>query len=380
MKRFFTLKPLLIFCFFLGSMSSEGQSIFSNTITATDPSFYNPFTTGQLYFPGITVSGIGRGTGILPSPTADRYNASVWNTPALNGTSYFEFILTPNAGYQINFISFVYHSQASGSGPNAFAFRSSLDGFTTDIGTPSVGGTTIDLTGVNYQGITSSITFRFYAWGASGVSETFSIDDFIFNGSVTPVSKFYRSISSGNWSNPAIWESSTDSATWVAASFPPAASDKHITIQAPYVVTVSSSISLDETTINGTLQVITGGVLNINNGNNDDITIPNNGVLQIVTTANYNLTIIPAPSSSVNVATGGKIQIGDGIVIVGTGYEGFASSLSNVWNDASTFEWNSSTPFKFGTNIIYFPNAGTAIPNFLITKITTTPIWVRGNS
>ena len=68
--------------------------------------------------------------------------------------------------------------------------------------------------------------------------------------------------------------------------------------------------------------------------------------LQIVTTANYNLTIIPAPSSSVNVATGGKIQIGDGIVIVGTGYEGFASSLSNVWNDASTFEWTHQLPLN----------------------------------
>ncbi len=220
-----------------------------------------------------------------------------------------------------------------------------------------------------YQGITTSITFRFYAWGASGSGGTFSINDFTFNGAAPPISKFYRSVSSGNWANPAIWESSLDSATWSPASFPPAASDKHITIQATHTVVASSSISLDETTINGTLQVLGSGVLNIKNGVNDDISIGNNGVLQVISAAGYTSTILPASSASINVATGGKIEIGDGTVAVGTGYEGFATGSLAFWNDGSTFEWNTTTPFIFGGVVTYFPTTSSSgIPDFLITQ------------
>ncbi|MEO8088586.1 MAG: hypothetical protein ABI763_17340, partial [Bacteroidota bacterium] len=377
MKRFFTLK--LGMSFLVSLLVCEaifGQSIFSNLITDPNPSANNPFITSQSYVPGISVSGIGRGIGVLADPAVDRYSAAQWNTVALNGTSYFELTLTPNAGFQINFTSIVYHGQSSSpDGPTAFAFRSSLSAFSTDIGSPSASGTSIDLTSSTYQGISSSITFRFYAWSAITSTGTFSIDDFIFNGAVTPISKFYRSISSGNWNNPAVWQSSLDSSSWGPATFPPAASDKHITVQATDVVTVSSSISLDETTINGTLQVVTNGILNVNDGINDDITISNNGTLQIFSGNPYNTTIISATSSVINIATGGKIQIGDGVINIGAGYEGLATSTVNIWNDKSIFEWSSPVNLPFGNsmaNSIFFPNAAsTVIPTLRISAVTS---------
>ncbi len=166
---------------------SLGQSIFDNPITGTNPNTANPYITGQTVDPNLTVSGIGRGSGITGSNANNRYNANGWTTGApVDLADYFEFVLTPSASYKINFVSLVYTGQASGSGPTAFAFRSSLDGFVGDIGTPIETGATIDLSGATYQNITAAITFRYYASGAGAAAGTYSINDFTFNGTVIP--------------------------------------------------------------------------------------------------------------------------------------------------------------------------------------------------
>ncbi len=165
-----------------------GQVILTNPITGTNPNLSNPYTTGQTVAANLTVSGIGRGAGALGTNANDRYNANSWNTPAIDFTAYFEFTLVPNAGYQINFTNFVYTGQTSDTGPTSFAFRSSVDGYASNLGIPTIAGTTISLVSGSFQNVTSSITFRLYGWGASASIGTFSINDFTFNGSVTPIS------------------------------------------------------------------------------------------------------------------------------------------------------------------------------------------------
>lgn len=178
----------LFFCFVFTIttiISAYGQSIWENPITGTNPNTSNPYTSGQIVNPDIAVSGIGRGTGINGTNANNRYNANGWNTGAFDATAFFEFTLTPNAGCAINFISFVYTGQRSGTGPGNFAFRSSEDGYTGNIGTPTAAGTAIDLSGAGYQNINGSITFRLYGWGASSAAGTFSVNDFIFTGTIT---------------------------------------------------------------------------------------------------------------------------------------------------------------------------------------------------
>jgi hypothetical protein len=371
MKKFFTTRLfLLIFILGFGNNVCWTQSIFTNPITGTNPYISNPYTAGQIVDINITVSGIGRGTGITGDPGADRYNAKGWVNPTLDIDDYFEFTLTPNSGAKINFLNFTYKGTASGSGPATFAFRSSLNGYTTNIGTPSATGTTIDLSTADYQEITSPITFRFYGWGASSSVGTFSIDEFTFNGVVEPITpQFYQSVpTGGDWNNTSTWQSSTDGITWNAATLIPTSLERAITVQ-PGTVTVSTSVSLDETTINGTLQIATGGVLNINDGTGNDIDIQNNGLLQILSTNSYATTIFPG-SAAINVATGGKIEIGDGVINVGADYETFATSSSNIWNDGSVFEWNTPASLTFN-NTTFFPNAGASVvPKFLVTKVT----------
>jgi hypothetical protein len=164
-------------------------SIFANLINATNPSLDNPFTAGQTFNTNITVSGIGRGTGIVGTSASNRYNANSWVSATFDPNKYYQFTLTPNAGYRIDFSSFAFNSQISSlTGPNAWAVRSSLDGFTANIGSPTsataVTLSTISLSAATYQGITSAITFRIYGWGATSATSTFSINDFVFNGNV----------------------------------------------------------------------------------------------------------------------------------------------------------------------------------------------------
>ncbi|MEL0455490.1 T9SS type A sorting domain-containing protein [Flavobacteriaceae bacterium SZ-1-7] len=188
-----------------------GQSIFDNPITTSDPENDNPYTIGQYFDPNIVVSGIGRGTGINPANGFGRYNANSWNTVALDNTAYFEFTIAPNFGYEIDFVSFEYTGQRSPTGANNFAFRSSLDGYSANIGTPVATGATIDLSSPTYQNITSSITFRLYGWGATGGGGTCSINDFIFNGVVNAIPCPGGTVT---W-NGTTWSATPDSTTEV---------------------------------------------------------------------------------------------------------------------------------------------------------------------
>lgn len=179
----FSFSFTLIFLFFEINFIF-GQSIFNNPITGTNPNTSNPFIAGQTYNSNISVSGIGRGSGVTGTNANDRYNANSWNTTSIDLDAYFYFTLTPNSGYEIDFVSFVYTSQASGTGPTNFAVRSSVDGYSANLGSPAASGATINLSDSYFQDVTSSITFRVYGWNASASGGTYSINDFTFNGVV----------------------------------------------------------------------------------------------------------------------------------------------------------------------------------------------------
>jgi hypothetical protein len=179
-----TMRIILFLLFITAAAYGWGQ-IFSNPITGTNPNTSNPYTIGQTVDPNISVSGISRGAGITGANANNRYNANSWNTATIDLTAYFEFTLTPNATFCLNFTNFIYTGQASGTGATSFALRSSLDGFTANIGTPNATGTTIDLSSASYQNLTGAVTFRFYGWGASASAGTFSINSFIFSGSTS---------------------------------------------------------------------------------------------------------------------------------------------------------------------------------------------------
>ena len=175
----------------LNSSPARAVVIFGNAITNSNPSTANPFTAGQTFDSNITVSGIGRGTGINANAGGDRYNATAWNLSALDLLDYFTFTLTPTSGFSINFDSLTGTWQTSGTGPRNYAFRSSLDGFTSNIATGappnnSSAAFNLSLSAAAFDSITTAIEFRIYGWGGSNAAGTFSINDFAFNGTVSP--------------------------------------------------------------------------------------------------------------------------------------------------------------------------------------------------
>ncbi len=162
-------------------------SIFANVITDANPSSANPFTAGQTFNANITVNGISRGTGITASSASNRFSANDWTlTASPDANDYFEFSLTPNLGYKIDFSSLVFSHQRSTQGPATYVLKSSLDNYTASLGsgsTPTSAGTvTLPLTLSN---ISSNIKFRLYAYSATGTGGTYSVNDFIFNGNVS---------------------------------------------------------------------------------------------------------------------------------------------------------------------------------------------------
>ncbi|RED48778.1 T9SS type A sorting domain-containing protein [Seonamhaeicola aphaedonensis] len=190
------------------SFYGYSQSIFSNDITGSNPHLDNPYIIGQIVDPNISVNGIGRGSGLFNPPnTNDRYNARGWDSTTLDGNDYFEFTIVPNSGYEIDFVSFIFNSQPSNTGPVNISVRSSLNGYSSDIGTPVIGGvgvstqSSIDLSSATYQDISTSITFRIYAWGGSNTNGTFSINDFIFNGTVSPLCSTTTTWDGSSWDN-----------------------------------------------------------------------------------------------------------------------------------------------------------------------------------
>lgn len=180
MKTFFGVLLLI----FVG-ISGQTQSIWSNSITGTDPGLSNPFTSGDIVDANISVSGIGRSLSTAGNAGNDRYNTNGWNAAAIDLNKYLTFTLTPSSTFTVSLINLIYTGQVSGTGPVSFAIRSSVDGYTSNIATPAAAGGTIDLSASVFQNISTSITFRIYAWGASASGGTFSINDFVFNGVVS---------------------------------------------------------------------------------------------------------------------------------------------------------------------------------------------------
>ncbi len=293
MKKFTLIyKKLLLSLAFLCSITlGIGQSIFENPITDSNPSATNPFILGQVVDANITVVGIGRGTGINPNIGLNRYNARDWNLTTLDANDYFYFTITPNLGFEIDFVNFTYTGQASGTGPVNVAFRSSLDGYVADIGAPTVTGTTIDLSAIPYQNITGSITFRAYAWGGSNTAGTFSINDFTFDGIVSPTCLSTVTWDGANWT-PATGPNSTteviinanyDTSTDLPGSFNACSLTVNagvLNIQGTDYVTIENDITID-----GTITIASeASLVQVNDLGSVTVNAGGDGILQKTTT------------------------------------------------------------------------------------------------
>jgi hypothetical protein len=165
-------------------------------------------TTNDVNLQTATIS---RGAGITPSALANAFSATGFvaagtKADAITQNEYFQVVIEPKNDHRLFLTTLNYVIRRSGTGPNAFQWQYSLDGFATagvDIGaegsytgtaTNGVAMPAIDLSAVPaLQNLPSGtkVTFRLYAWGASAGTGTFAIgrlagDDLAFVGEVLP--------------------------------------------------------------------------------------------------------------------------------------------------------------------------------------------------
>lgn len=177
---------------------------FGNAGTETsEPSVFNDTN--------IAAANLTFGAGVTPAANGNRFGGANWfdtgdtaNESAaalaqsVTGNDYIQFVLTPLGGASFSLTSLVFNWDRSGTGPTAVTLRSSLDGFTADLGTVgslSTGGVftlnTLNITGIS--NVSTATTFRLYGYGGSAAAGTGGFDigtntpNVTLNGSVSAV-------------------------------------------------------------------------------------------------------------------------------------------------------------------------------------------------
>ena len=133
-------------------------------------------------------------------------------TGSVNTSEYYEVTIGPENGYTLDLTDITFSVQRSGTGIRTYVVRSSMDGYAANL-TASIApanaklsietgavffwnsdatitnqnGSTLTLGGVNFTGLTSPVTFRFYGYNSESTSGTFSIDDVTFTGTVNAI-------------------------------------------------------------------------------------------------------------------------------------------------------------------------------------------------
>jgi hypothetical protein len=155
----------------------------------------NPNAGGRFSFVGWPAGGVNGAT---------TYSSM---TGSISTTQYYEVTLTPVSGYTVTLNSIGLKFQRSGTGVRSYAVRSSLDTYNANLpasvtsntnitvegtneffvvpdASSSYTGSLVDLTATTFS-FTSATSFRFYGWNSELSGGTFSIDDVVFNGSVS---------------------------------------------------------------------------------------------------------------------------------------------------------------------------------------------------
>lgn len=169
----------------------------NSTSPAPNPSD-NVVGTPRSDFSRATLSAAGLSSG-APGP-GGRYliagwvNASSTTPTILDPTEYYELNLEPKSGYYFNFSDIKFTVlRGNTTHPNTFVLRSSVDNFASNISAPvTISGTTtptaISFNASALTNITTAVTFRLYAYGATATTGSTSVglNDFQVNGQVLP--------------------------------------------------------------------------------------------------------------------------------------------------------------------------------------------------
>jgi hypothetical protein len=191
----------------------------------------------------LTVSAITK-NGITSSSSSGNFRASNWTTGSIDGgqaggtldlTDYFEFTITSASGYTISNPTLNFGVGRSATGPRRFQWRWSVDNYGSALSVATVHGSIMHSSGVlttpdvnsGYTGNAisattsgqTSITFRFYAYGAEASGGTGGLHgNLTFGGTLVSISmlpvtwneKYVNTLKNGN---EVVWSTSSEQNT-----------------------------------------------------------------------------------------------------------------------------------------------------------------------
>jgi len=234
-----------------------------------------------------------------------------------------------------------------------------------------------------FSGLSSTTTyyFKIYSYTNSGTDINYKLDGIIpqINGlttaPTTSATDYFRSKVTGDWNATGTWESSPTGidGSWINASLTPDNNANTITILNGHTVTITASVTVDQVIVNnGGVVENNTGTLTINNGTGDDFTIENGGIYKVTNTSTYATAISFSASSTMLVKTGGTISVD----VTANGNTGYSTSSNVVWEDASIFNWNTTSTLA-SSGVTYFPNNTTTFPTM---KIQQNPSFSIGGA
>ena len=299
----------------------------SQTAATTTPTNGNvsiaTWSTGTISYTAGTTGGI----------TDKAISTTAFNTPSVNTAKYLEFTISPNANFAMSVNKVSFFDQKSGTGPTSWVLRSNLDGYVSDLNAPSPGATSttfpasaqsVDL-GIDFQNITTSITFRLYAYGASSSAGTWRLDNLAIEGSIYDVSnpiivtsKSAISFSTITTGTPSVSKSFITSAFVLTSNLtvtPPSGYEISLTESSGYTNLLSFTPSAARVTSKVIYVRLTGASAGNYNGN---IALTSPGVPTkniamsgsvITQPTRSNIATVRAISSGANVLTGGRVTV-----------------------------------------------------------------------
>lgn len=181
-------------------------------------------------------------------------------TGALNTSlsAYYQFTLTPAAGYSVIVTSIKFGIRSTSNGPTTYSLRANSNNYTSSLasGSSSASWVSRQNTGLNIISSTGTpITFRLFGYGGTGSftggAINWQIDDVQITVSVVGTPD-YRTKANGNFSAASTWQYKSGS-TWLDAATAPTNQNS---------ITISHSVVLDQDfSVSKNLTVATGGSL-----------------------------------------------------------------------------------------------------------------------
>ena len=370
---------------------------------------------------------LSRGAGINPSALVDSFCSNAFasggnKANAISTSEYLQLAISPKPNYKVSLSSIDFNIRRSSTGPNAYQWQYSLDGFATggiDVGAQgSYTGTDtnglampqINLSGVaNLQNVVAGtvVTFRLYAWGATNGSGTFAIgrlagDDLVFKGNVDPLYYVSGTTDLTDGSTIAIalngvlqpgLTGTVLSGAWTIIGVPIAANDI-VTVWNDGATEVNESTAVTKQAgVNGSItgMVLNRHVLSLGSSTNQSLTLSNLGLYDndndedIMHSANAAVLNVDATNSysneKIDILFGDTLTIGGtetlntvDLTINGTLTSGgnSAYNVTGNWTNNGTFTPSTSTTVLNGTSAQNIGgSAGITFNNLTISNTTT---------